>query len=47
LGKAKDLLALTQAGVIDIAYVAPGFVSDKMPLSVVAELPTRPWSPRR
>ncbi|MDP2451366.1 TRAP transporter substrate-binding protein DctP [Polaromonas sp.] len=39
LGKAKDLLALTQAGVVDIAYVAPGFVSDKMPLSVVAELP--------
>lgn len=39
MGKAKDLLALTQAGVIDIAYVAPGFVSDKMPLSVVAELP--------
>jgi len=39
MGKAKDLLALTQSGVIDIAYVAPGFVSDKMPLSVVAELP--------
>ncbi|MCW5656900.1 MAG: TRAP transporter substrate-binding protein DctP [Burkholderiaceae bacterium] len=39
LGKAKDLLQLTQSGVIDLAYVAPGFVSDKMPLSVVAELP--------
>jgi TRAP-type C4-dicarboxylate transport system substrate-binding protein len=39
MGKAKDFLALTQAGVIDIAYVAPGFVPDKMPLSVVAELP--------
>ena len=39
LGKAKDFLALTQSGVADIAYVAPGFVSDKMPLSVVAELP--------
>jgi TRAP-type C4-dicarboxylate transport system substrate-binding protein len=39
IGKAKDFLALTQSGVIDIAYVAPGFVSDKMPLSVVAELP--------
>jgi TRAP-type C4-dicarboxylate transport system substrate-binding protein len=39
LGKAKDLLALTQSGVVDIAYVAPGFVSDKMPLSVVPELP--------
>ncbi len=39
LGKAKDFLSLVQSGVIDIAYVAPGFVSDKMPLSVVAELP--------
>ena len=39
LGKAKDLLSLTQSGVVDIAYVAPGFVSDKMPLSVVSELP--------
>lgn len=39
LGKAKDLLALTQSGVTDIAYVAPSFVSDKMPLSAVAELP--------
>lgn len=39
LGKAKDLLSLTQSGLVDIAYVAPGFVSDKMPLSVVAELP--------
>lgn len=39
VGKAKDFLSLTQSGVIDIAYVAPGFVSDKMPLSVVPELP--------
>ena len=39
MGKAKDFLALVQSGVIDIAYVAPGFVSDKMPLSVVSELP--------
>lgn len=39
MGKAKDFLALTQSGVIDISYVAPGFVSDKMPLSSVAELP--------
>jgi TRAP-type C4-dicarboxylate transport system substrate-binding protein len=38
MGKAKDFLSLVQSGVIDIAYVAPGFVSDKMPLSVVAEL---------
>jgi TRAP-type C4-dicarboxylate transport system substrate-binding protein len=39
MGKAKDFLQLVQSGVIDIAYVAPGFVSDKMPLSVVSELP--------
>ncbi len=39
MGKAKDFLALVQSGVVDIAYVAPGFVSDKMPLSVVSELP--------
>ena len=39
MGKAKDFLSLTQSGLIDIAYVAPGFVSDKMPTSVVAELP--------
>ena len=39
LGKAKDMLSLTQSGLVDIAYVGPGFVSDKMPLSVVSELP--------
>lgn len=39
MGKSKDMLALAQSGVVDIAYVAPAFVSDKMPLSVVAELP--------
>lgn len=39
LGKAKDMLALTQSGVSDISYVAPSYVSEKMPLSAVAELP--------
>lgn len=39
MGKSKDMLALAQNGVVDIAYVAPAFVTDKMPLSVVAELP--------
>ncbi|GMV56417.1 MAG: hypothetical protein AMXMBFR6_22220 [Betaproteobacteria bacterium] len=39
LGKAKDLLALTQSGVADIAYVGPSYVSDKMPLSAVSQLP--------
>lgn len=39
MGKSKDMLSLAQSGVVDIAYVAPAFVTDKMPLSVVAELP--------
>jgi len=39
LGKAKDLLSLTQSGAIDIGYVAPAFVTDKLPLTVVGELP--------
>jgi TRAP-type C4-dicarboxylate transport system substrate-binding protein len=39
LGKAKDMMSLALSGVADIAYVAPSFVSDKLPLSVVAELP--------
>jgi len=40
LGKVRDMLALTQSGVVDIAYVAPSHLSDnKMSLSSVAELP--------
>jgi len=39
LGKAADLLLLTQSGVADIGYVGPSYVSDKMPLSSVGELP--------
>ena len=39
LGKAKDLLSLAQAGTIDVGYVAPAFVTDKLPLTVVGELP--------
>ncbi|HET9651099.1 MAG TPA: hypothetical protein VFP36_02860, partial [Usitatibacter sp.] len=35
LGKSKDTLSLTGSGVIDIGYVAPAFVGDKLPLSVV------------
>lgn len=38
-GKAKDMLSLTQSGVLDIGYIGPAYVSDKMPLSGVAELP--------
>lgn len=39
LGKARDMLRLAQSGIVDIAYIGPSYVSDKMPLSEVAELP--------
>lgn len=39
MGKAKDMLMLTQSGLIDIGYIGPAYVSEKMPLSAVAELP--------
>lgn len=39
LGKAKDMLSLTQSGVLDIGYVVPAYVQEKMPLTAVAELP--------
>jgi TRAP-type C4-dicarboxylate transport system substrate-binding protein len=39
LGKAKDLLRLTQSGVVDIGYIVPSYASDKMPLTAVSELP--------
>jgi TRAP-type C4-dicarboxylate transport system substrate-binding protein len=40
LGKATDLLRMTQAGMIDIGYTAPSYASDKMPVSEVAQLPS-------
>ena len=39
LGKARELLDLTQSGVTDIGMVASAYVSEKMPLSTVFELP--------
>lgn len=39
LGKAADMLTLTQTGVTNIGYVAPAYVSEKMPLSEAAMLP--------
>ena len=39
LGKAKDMLTLTVSGVTDIGFAAPAYVSDKLPLGAVAELP--------
>ncbi|WP_449375068.1 hypothetical protein [Bosea thiooxidans] len=39
IGKAADMLKPTQSGVVDIGYVAPAYVSDKMVASEVAMLP--------
>jgi TRAP-type C4-dicarboxylate transport system substrate-binding protein len=39
LGKAKDLLSLTLSGGSDISYVAPSYVTEKLPLSSIGELP--------
>lgn len=39
LGKAADMLTLTQTGVTAIGYVAPAYASEKMPLSEAAMLP--------
>lgn len=39
LAKAKDMLSITQAGIADIGYIAPSYVSEKMPLGGVVELP--------
>lgn len=39
LGKAKDMLQLAMSGVADMSYVVPSYVSDKMPLMTVSELP--------
>src|SRR5690554_7643246 len=38
MGKAQDLPNLTRSGVIDIAAVAPAYVSEQLPLSGVADL---------
>ena len=39
LGKAKDLLALVQTGVDEMADVVPSYLPDKLPLTDVSELP--------
>ena len=39
LGKSRDMLVLTQAGVTDIGFIVPSYQSDRMPLSTVTELP--------
>jgi TRAP-type C4-dicarboxylate transport system substrate-binding protein len=39
LGKSRDLLMLTQSGVADIGFIVPSYMSDRMPLTTVTELP--------
>jgi TRAP-type C4-dicarboxylate transport system substrate-binding protein len=39
LGKTKDMMALTLSGVTDIGEIATGYVSEKLPLSSLVELP--------
>lgn len=39
LGQGKDLMALTQSGVTDIALIQAAYISEKLPLSGVVELP--------
>ncbi|MGD9865134.1 MAG: TRAP transporter substrate-binding protein DctP [Pseudodonghicola sp.] len=39
LGKASDMLRLIKTGVADIANIAPAYMTEKLPLSGVAELP--------
>lgn len=39
LGKGKDSLQMAQSGVADIVNIAPAYITDKFPLSGVAELP--------
>lgn len=39
LGAGREMLALTQTGVVDIGLIIPSILSDRLPLSLVAELP--------
>lgn len=39
LGKARDMLSLTQKGVADIGLVVPSYIGDKMPLTAAIEIP--------
>jgi TRAP-type C4-dicarboxylate transport system substrate-binding protein len=39
IGKAKDMATLAQSGIADIVHISPAYISEKFPLSGVAELP--------
>lgn len=44
LGKAKDMLSLATSGVTDIAFVVPIYITDKLPLSGLYDLPGGPFT---
>ncbi len=44
LGKAKDLLSLTVSGVTDIGFITPIYITDKLPLSGIYDLPGGPFT---
>lgn len=39
LGSSTDMLTLAQTGAVDIAYIAPAYLSDKLPLGEVGTMP--------
>ena len=39
LGPGREMLTLTQTGVLDVGIIIPSILSDRLPLSLVAELP--------
>ncbi len=39
LGPGREMLSLTQSGVVDVGIMIPSIISDRLPLSLVAELP--------
>ncbi len=39
LGSGREMLTLTQSGVVDVGIMIPSILSDRLPLSLVAELP--------
>lgn len=42
LGKGGEMLRLAQTGVADIVHISPAYITDRFPLTTVAELPGMP-----
>lgn len=45
LGKAGDMLSMLETGVADVTYVVPAYLSQRLPLSMVANLPAEYSNP--